>query len=346
MSDQTTCPTTTTLRENLALPPDISSVLDPPLKSLGYELKPAKDLDMSNNEFTFYRALNGGEKSLTFAYVQSLENRECAETIIPLGFLLRKQRGPLIVFSGGQHVDSVYTDDVTELWESMGFDYVRLYTARETGLIAQQWNLGNVGEVQRKLRKYLGLGEASAGKEEKMEAEEKKEAEAEKVEEKAKPDKVKIFISYSHDDKQYFEDRSLIHILRPLERQGAEFWSDQDIQPGDLWHKMIKERIGQSHIALMLVSQYFLDSEYCLNVEIPSFIQKAEKEGLLIFPIMLSTCLYNEHDWLAARQFIPSEGVIDVDFLDPGKRMKLFVEIRSKLLAAIQKIRASGGTGA
>ena len=111
---------------NLALPPEISSLLDPPLKSLGYDLQPAKDLDMSSKEFTFHRARNGAGKPLTLAYVQSLENRECAETITMLGFLLRKQKGPLIVFSGGQHVDSVYTDDVTELWESLGFDYVRL----------------------------------------------------------------------------------------------------------------------------------------------------------------------------------------------------------------------------
>ncbi|HEV7799380.1 MAG TPA: SUMF1/EgtB/PvdO family nonheme iron enzyme [Pyrinomonadaceae bacterium] len=43
---------------------------------------------------------------------------------------------------------------------------------------------------------------------------------------------IRIFISYSHEDKRYLGKSSLIGFLRGLEREDVEFWSDQAITVG------------------------------------------------------------------------------------------------------------------
>jgi hypothetical protein len=99
----------------------------------------------------------------------------------------------------------------------------------------------------------------------------------------------KVFVSYSHQDKKYLKENSLLGFLRGLEREGlAEFWWDARIAVGEKWDEEIKNRIRESSVALLLISQAFLSSSYCVNTEIPEFLKKAEEGGLAIFPVMLS----------------------------------------------------------
>lgn len=37
---------------------------------------------------------------------------------------------------------------------------------------------------------------------------------------------IRVFISYSHQDPKYLEDKSLLGYLKGLEQEGVEFWSD------------------------------------------------------------------------------------------------------------------------
>jgi hypothetical protein len=152
--------------------------------------------------------------------------------------------------------------------------------------------------------------------------------------------KIRVFISYSHQDKNYLEQTSLLGALKGLGREGVEFWSDQAITLGNKWDEEIKTRISQSHIALVLISQAFLDSAYCQNVEISGFLEEAERRGLVIMPIMLSKCEWDRHDWLRMRQYLPSDNkTVEGDFTALGKRKNLFHDIRQHLRRQIEKIR-------
>lgn len=59
--------------------------------------------------------------------------------------------------------------------------------------------------------------------------------------------------------------------LRGLEKDDVEFWTDRRIRPGELWDAVIKTNLQEAHVALVLVSQAFLDSPYYQNVEIEHF---------------------------------------------------------------------------
>lgn len=157
----------------------------------------------------------------------------------------------------------------------------------------------------------------------------------------ASGDVVRVFVSYSHKDPSYLADDSLLGFLKGLSTEaGVEFWTDERITAGSFWDEEIRSRLEQSDIALVLVSQAFLDSPYCTQIEIGSFLDSCRKRGLLIFPVVLSACEWERHRWLATRQFLPAGGeTIEEHYTEPGKRKRMFLRIRSELRNAIQSIR-------
>ncbi len=154
--------------------------------------------------------------------------------------------------------------------------------------------------------------------------------------------KIKVFISYSHSDSKYLADDSLLlSFLKGLEREGVEFWWDQSLIAGDKWDEEIKAQIREAHIALLLVSQQYLDSHYCRETEISGFIQRCHENGLVVFPIRLSPCEWERDEWLKARQFLPDGGEnIEEHFAEERRQKKLFLEIRQHLRGQIDRLRS------
>src|SRR5947208_4052000 len=109
---------------------------------------------------------------------------------------------------------------------------------------------------------------------------------------------VRVFVSYSHADAQYLDKGSLMSFLRGLEGEGVEFWTDRRIVAGDEWDDEIRSGMAQADIALVLVSQSFLDSDYCSSVEIAEFLERRRDSGLVILPVILSPCEWERHSWL------------------------------------------------
>jgi hypothetical protein len=160
--------------------------------------------------------------------------------------------------------------------------------------------------------------------------------------------KVKIFVAYSHYDKKYLRDDSLLGHLRGLEQNGtAEFWYDERITTGNLWDNAIRANIAASHIALLFVSEMFLTSPYIANTEIPLFLGNRRDEGMVIFPVILSPCDWQMHDWLKATRFLPKEGKnIEKDYAQSGQRKKLFLEVKRDLGSQIIRILEESGSTA
>jgi hypothetical protein len=146
---------------------------------------------------------------------------------------------------------------------------------------------------------------------------------------------IRVFVSYSHQDTAQM--KALVSYLKGLEREDVELWSDQRITTGQLWDAEIKGRIAGSQIALVLVSQAFLDSEYCTNVEIMEFIAR----NLVIFPVIVSACEWQRHDWLKSRQFLPGgDETIEEHYRDKGKCKRLYLKIKKDLRKCIEEVRS------
>ncbi|HEV7920934.1 MAG TPA: AAA family ATPase [Thermoanaerobaculia bacterium] len=152
---------------------------------------------------------------------------------------------------------------------------------------------------------------------------------------------IRIFICYSHRDTEYLSPDSLLGFLRSLQtEEDVEIWSDQRIETGTLWDDAIRSRLQDSDIALILVSQSFLDSAYCTNIEMKTFLGRRRDDGMILFPILLSPCEWERRDWLAATQCLPGgDETIEEHYAEPAKRKRLFLRIRQELRAAIGRVR-------
>ena len=159
---------------------------------------------------------------------------------------------------------------------------------------------------------------------------------------------VRVFICYSHRDSEYLSPDSLLGFLHGLEaEESVELWCDQRIGTGALWDDEIRRRLSESDIALVLVSQSFLDSAYCTNVEMRTFLTRRREDGMILFPILLSPCEWERREWLAATQCLPGgDETIEEHYVDPAKRKRLFLRIRKELRAAVARVRSKAAPAA
>lgn len=101
--------------------------------------------------------------------------------------------------------------------------------------------------------------------------------------------KVKIFIAYSKDDREY-KDQLLTH-LELLKKEGdVETWDDSQIMIGSQWDQVIKDNLKESDIVLFLVSADSMASKYVQEREIKYAIKRAEEGKVILVPIIIKHC--------------------------------------------------------
>jgi TIR domain len=147
------------------------------------------------------------------------------------------------------------------------------------------------------------------------------------------PRPVRVFVSYSHRDSRYVKNGDLLDYLSGLKNDNVEFWWDERIETGEAWDERIRTEIANTDIALVLVSQAFLNSQYCQNVEIRAFLEARKANGLRIFPVILSPCDWQSYAWLSATQVQPRRGTVETEYTNKGKRAELYLAILNELRA-------------
>ena len=106
------------------------------------------------------------------------------------------------------------------------------------------------------------------------------------------PGKPSIFISYAHNNKvwlEYFLER-----LAPYTTLGnLTYWVDTDIKIGKEWDEAIKEAIDYAEVAVLLVSNAFLSSQYILEVELPYIFKRKRAGDLKVVWFCIEKCPYD-----------------------------------------------------
>ena len=148
-----------------------------------------------------------------------------------------------------------------------------------------------------------------------------------------------IFISYSHKDAEWLEEVK-VHI-KPLERfYGIEEWDDQKLRTSDKWRERISQALNNATIAVLLISPYFVASDFIVNNELQPLLEIAEKKGVKIMPVMVSPC-----------ETIEESGLLD--YQAPNGPDKTLIEMNkgevhrtlSKLVKDIKSFIEKNGTG-
>ncbi|KPA18268.1 ATP/GTP-binding protein [Candidatus Magnetomorum sp. HK-1] len=128
---------------------------------------------------------------------------------------------------------------------------------------------------------------------------------AKKREAIAKP---KIFISYSHKDTSY-KDLILKHLSVLSVKNEVSIWSDKEIQPGHDWYTQIEKEISGSNVALLLISADFLTSSFIMKEEISLLLKRQKSSNLIIIPIIIRPCAWQQVSFLSNLQVFPKDGI-------------------------------------
>ena len=101
----------------------------------------------------------------------------------------------------------------------------------------------------------------------------------------------KLFFSYSHRDAD-LRDELETH-LAPLKREGVlEIWHDRRIGAGKEFANEISRHLEETNIILLLVSPYFIASDYCYDIEMKRAMERHENGESRVIPVILEPC-----DW-------------------------------------------------
>ena len=116
-----------------------------------------------------------------------------------------------------------------------------------------------------------------------------------------------VFISYSHKDEEW-KDR-VCSQLGVLAQQGlVATWDDRRIAVGDDWQPKIEKAMASAKAAVLLISANFLTSNFILKSEVPTLLEKRDKEGVRVIPVIVKPCAWQTVPWLARLQCRPRGG--------------------------------------
>ncbi len=102
---------------------------------------------------------------------------------------------------------------------------------------------------------------------------------------------VKIVFCYAHEDETLLQQ--LKAHLRPLEReQLIEMWYDRNISAGGEWRRAINAKLDAADIILLLISAYFMDSDYCYSVEMQRALELHKQGKACVIPVILRPVLW------------------------------------------------------
>ncbi len=116
-----------------------------------------------------------------------------------------------------------------------------------------------------------------------------------------------IFVSYSHLDESW-KDRLLRH-FKVFEQQGlaVSAWHDRKIPGGGDWDAEIRRAMAEADAAVLLVSTDFLGSEFINEVEVPFLLDRREREGLPVIPVVVLPCNWKMVPWLKKLNLRPRD---------------------------------------
>ena len=106
---------------------------------------------------------------------------------------------------------------------------------------------------------------------------------------------VTIFCSYAHEDEEL--QKELATYLEPLQMQGSIiYWHDPMTSSTDVeeHRQAIDTYLNTAQIILLLISPYFLASDYCYDVEVKRAMERHEQGDARVIPILLRPVVWQE----------------------------------------------------
>lgn len=153
------------------------------------------------------------------------------------------------------------------------------------------------------------------------------------------PEPIEIFYSYSHKDED-LRDELDTH-LSVLKRQGLiSAWHDRCISAGTEWAGKIDEHLESAQVILLLISNYFMASDYCWDVELKRAMERHEARQARVIPIILRPVDMKGAPF-AKLQALPKDAKPVTKWSD---RDEAFLDIAKGIRRVVESLQTGGTT--
>jgi len=149
--------------------------------------------------------------------------------------------------------------------------------------------------------------------------------------------KLKIFISYSHDDEIPYIEEFKKHLAPLKDNSFIEEWYDRKVLPGEDYERKINNNLEDADIICLFILVNFLSSESCKK-EKKKALELRKKKGVVVIPIILSPCGWQDDNDINNLLALPTDGKPisnfsnrDKGWLDVYKRLKGVIEKEIKI---------------
>jgi len=139
-----------------------------------------------------------------------------------------------------------------------------------------------------------------------------------------------VFVSYSHNDDRWL-DRLLLRLPLSVRKQT---WTDKDIKAGDTWREEIERALARARVAVLLVTQDFLESKFIASSELPQILEAAKIEGLRVLWVAIKSSGYSTSP-IAKYQPL-SDPERPLAGLHGAEREDVLLDIAAKVAEAVQ----------
>jgi serine/threonine protein kinase len=147
---------------------------------------------------------------------------------------------------------------------------------------------------------------------------------------------IKVFFSYSHKDKKLRSE--LEKYLNHLKRQQLIVgWYDGEIGAGKEWEQEINKHLSEAHIILLLVSQDFMTSDYCYDIEMQKALERHKAGEAQVIPVILRPSIWQDTP-IGKLQALPTGARPIVMW--PNKELA-FMDVARGIQNAIDRLRGS-----
>ena len=150
---------------------------------------------------------------------------------------------------------------------------------------------------------------------------------------------IHVFVSYSHRDESWVQEGTfglIPWLAQQVKKNEVEIWQDHALKqlPGTEYRKLIKSEIDRAHMAILLISQDFVTSDFIQKYELPWIRERVERGELSLIPILVGTTDEDDLGWLADRQMMPGKPTPLIEYTESTPKWQA---VRVEILKAIRK---------
>ena len=106
-----------------------------------------------------------------------------------------------------------------------------------------------------------------------------------------------LFISHSVENQGLTSD--FIERFERFNKNQFEIYHDRALEAGN-YNELILGKARTCQVAILLVSQAFIASDYCNNRELPIFVERFKMKAIVVIPVLFQSC--NFRKWNKAHE--------------------------------------------